>query len=141
MTLRKESTLELIRNSCEQSLAHLNRDRFDTLGFMYAQFPGQSTWEKCYVIHKNCQLLFLSSMNSHAPKFVYVINEANIRPKRKYVFASETTSLTKIDTLMIFHKYDTIGLYLTIPAAHEYIASKDDPPVIKETLSKFQAKI
>ena len=59
-------------------------------------------------------------MKSHAPKFVYVINEAIVRPKRKYVVSSGASNLTKIDTLMICHKYDTVCLYVTIPAAHEF---------------------
>ena len=59
-------------------------------------------------------------MKSHAPKFVYVINEVIVRPKRKYVLSFGATNLTKIDTLLICHKYDTVSLYVTIPAAHEF---------------------
>lgn len=112
-------------------MAYLNRDKHETLGFMYAQFPGQSTWDKCYVIYKNCQLLFHTSMKSHAPKFVYIVNEAIVRLKRKYVLTTGATNLTKIDSLMICHKYDTVCLYLSIPASHEIKLSKEDPPIIK----------
>ena len=76
-------------------------------------------------------------MKSHAPKFVYVINEAIVRFKRRYVLTTGVSNLTKIDALMICHKYDTVCLYLSIQASHEIKSSKEDPPIIKQTLKKF----
>ena len=102
----------------------------DTLGFVYALFPGQTTWDKCYVIYKNCQLHFLPSIKSHAPKYVYVINEVIVRPKRKYTVTFGSSNLTKIDTLMICHQYDTVCLFVTLPAAHEFEVNKSFSPII-----------
>lgn len=69
--------------------------------------------------YKKCQLIFLTSIKNHAPKFVYVINEVIIRPKRRYLFANGSAGLTKIDALMICHLYDTTCLFLTLPIAYE----------------------
>lgn len=102
----------------------------DTLGFIYALFPGQTTWDKCYVIYKNFQLHFLPSIKSHAPKYVYVINEVIVRPKRKYAVTLGSSNLKKIDTLMICHQYDTVCLFVTLPAAYEIEVNKSFSPII-----------
>lgn len=53
-----------------------------------------------------------------------------MRPKRKYAATFGSSNLTKIDTLMICHQYDTVCLFVTLPAAHEFEVNKSFSPII-----------
>ena len=85
---------------------------------MYAQFPGQNSWELYYVIYKNCQLQFLSSIKSHAFRHCYVVHKLVTRKSQRYVSSvteDEGGELRKIDVLLLTHDFDTEALYITHP--------------------------
>ncbi len=60
-----------------------------------------------------------------------------MRPKRKYVVSSGSSNLIKVDTLMICHQYDTVCLFVSLPAAHELEVNKSVSQIIKRTLRNF----
>lgn len=57
----------------------------DCLGYLYVLFPGETTWEKLYVMQSNCQLHFRTSIRNHSFKYSFVIYKIMMRQTRRYV--------------------------------------------------------
>jgi hypothetical protein len=42
-------------------------------------FPGESVWEKYYVLYKDCRLVFLTNIKNYTFKHAYVISGIIVR--------------------------------------------------------------
>ena len=99
----------------------------ECLGYLYVLFPGETAWEKLYVIYKNCQLQFMTSIRNNQFKHSYILHKVEVRPTRKDIISMfgqdastpDAQRLRKIDVLMLTHRYDTKCMYVTVPQIFE----------------------
>jgi len=89
------------------------------LGYLYVLMPGETNWEKLYVIFRHGQLRFLTNIRNHAFKYCYTAFEIMIRIVRKDILVPGELSLRIIDCILVTHKFDNLCMYLTIPTIFE----------------------
>lgn len=98
------------------------------LGYQYVQMPGQTTWEKFYVIFQNGQFLFQANMKNQPFKVSYTVSGVMTRLKQKYVVLDN--QLRKINAILVCHKYDSSCLWLTLPLIYEDEQNSQEPEVL-----------
>ena len=59
----------------------------ECLGYLYVLFPGETTWEKLYVIYKNSQLQFMTSIRNNQFKHLYIVHKVEVRPTKKDIIS------------------------------------------------------
>lgn len=108
------------------------------LGQLYAQFPGENSWEVYYVFFRDSQLQFLSSIKNHAFRYSYIVHRVVTCKISKYVSTADG-GLRKIDVLLLTHQFDNEALFITHPLIFQ--DSKRRPEYTANLLEKIQAKL
>jgi hypothetical protein len=86
---------------------------------MYVLLPGESDWEKFYLMYKDNSILFMTNIRNNTSKYSYAISGVIIRQTTKYINVPGEKKLRKIGCLMLCHSYDTLCMFLTLPMYYE----------------------
>ena len=103
--------------------------------------PGESVWEKLYIVLKNCKILFMSSIKSHQFKYACAACDIIVLTTTKYIIVPGEKKVRKIECLMLAHRFDKLCMYLTVPIFYEMGDLKGQVKHVQKVLAAVSEKI